>query len=720
MFTSVYRITIVILISIHGISSHTCDCDLKITPSTESNATTSNATKPTSNVARSGSSTSSPTISITSTSTSTIKPNVRIIPSKSDGNEKVLICYYGTWAVYRPGRGKYPVENIDPFLCTHLIYSFSGLGYDNKIRPLDPWNDLPDNYGKGAFVRFVNLKKINPQLKTLLAIGGWNEGSIKYSTMSKDPSARKIFVQSVLDLLEKYSFDGLDVDWEYPASRGGRPEDRENFISLLSDLKEAFTPKGLLLTSAVSAGRDTIDSSYDVAEVSQYLDYINVMTYDYHGGWERLTGHNAPLFPRPDETGSNALLNVNFSINYWISRGASPSKIVMGMATYGRSFTLAKEENNGLYADAPQKGQAGPYTREAGSLGYNEICEMQMKTQWTVVRDPYYMAPYSYSGRQWVGYDDVESITLKTRYINKMGLAGGMIWSLETDDFLGLCHNNTKYPLLNAIKNELNSKNSDVPQPPLTEKGVVTQPPIPSVVRGSSSSSTTTSTTTTTTMRPSTSRSTPRITIPSTARTKPTVPRTTSKRRNPPTTPRMTPSTTSTTTTTTTTTTMAPSPKSSVSPLPPSSPEPSTTMRTSTSSSSTTSQPSSTTSTTTTPSTTVKLADVPSSSEPTTIVPSTSTTTTTVAPSTVPEKRKLECITGGMFRNPNDCKKFYRCVDMGGRFRMFEYDCPQDTVFDSTTQVCQWPSAVPECTDYYGPNTILGGSTVWKPIIKRK
>ena len=116
-----------------------------------------------------------------------------------------MVCYYGSWAVYRPGAGKFDVEDIDPFVCTHIIYGFAGLGPDNTIVSLDSWNDLYDNYGKGwnyiapldwlmgvyhyitlaiyigAFERFTGLKNQNPELKALLAIGGWNEGSIKYS-----------------------------------------------------------------------------------------------------------------------------------------------------------------------------------------------------------------------------------------------------------------------------------------------------------------------------------------------------------------------------------------------------------------------------------------------------------------------------------------------------------------------------------------------------------
>lgn len=123
------------------------------------------------------------------------------------------MCYYGSWAVYRPGNGKFPVEEIDPFLCTHIIYGFTGLSHDNKIRPLDPYNDLKENWGKGAFLRFTGLKKINPKLKTLVAIGGWNEGSVKYSNMAANPQARKTFVESVVEFLRKYDFDGLDFDW---------------------------------------------------------------------------------------------------------------------------------------------------------------------------------------------------------------------------------------------------------------------------------------------------------------------------------------------------------------------------------------------------------------------------------------------------------------------------------------------------------------------------
>ena len=95
-----------------------------------------------------------------------------------------MVCYYGSWAVYRNGNGKFDVENIDPHLCTHLIYGFAGINpATNTIKVLDPYNELYDNGGKGAYLRFTGLKKTNPQLKTILAIGGWNEGSINFSNV---------------------------------------------------------------------------------------------------------------------------------------------------------------------------------------------------------------------------------------------------------------------------------------------------------------------------------------------------------------------------------------------------------------------------------------------------------------------------------------------------------------------------------------------------------
>ncbi|GAB6027330.1 Chitinase 2 [Chamberlinius hualienensis] len=385
---------------------------------------------------------------------------------KSDMNDRRVVCYYGSWAVYRPDLGKFDVEDIDPYICTHVIYAFAGLNPStDEIQSLDPFNDLYDNYGKGAFERFTKLSEINPDLKCILGIGGWNEGSTKYSDMANDPSRRAKFVQSVVPFLKKYGFHGLDMDWEYPTQRGGRPSDRQAYIDLLKELKAAFEPEGFLLSAAVSAGKDTIDAAYDVPEVSKYLDFINVMAYDFHGTWESFTGHNAPLRPRPEETSYQQMMNVEFAANYWLQLGAPAEKINLGMPTYGHNFALADPNNHGFYAPTWGPGEAGPYTRQAGTLGYNEICVDLQEGGWTVEFDEYYQAPYAYKGNQWVGYDDPDSIAEKCKLANQLGFGGAMIWSIETDDFQPTC-GNQKFVLLRVINEYIRGISSNVTAPP--------------------------------------------------------------------------------------------------------------------------------------------------------------------------------------------------------------------------------------------------------------
>lgn len=94
-----------------------------------------------------------------------------------------MVCYYGTWATYRHGNGQFNVNDIDPTLCTHLIYSFFAITSDATVRILDPYLDSSENYGRGNIKKFTELKTKYPKLKTMAAIGGWNEGSATFSAV---------------------------------------------------------------------------------------------------------------------------------------------------------------------------------------------------------------------------------------------------------------------------------------------------------------------------------------------------------------------------------------------------------------------------------------------------------------------------------------------------------------------------------------------------------
>ncbi|XP_077514282.1 chitinase-3-like protein 1 isoform X2 [Amblyomma americanum] len=421
--------------------------------------------------------------------------------TRTDGS-RVFFCYWGSWSHYRDGAGKFSVGQIDASLCTHLVYAFAKLD-NGVIAAFDPYLDLKDNYGLGMYEKVNKLKTTHPQLKTLLAIGGWNEGSEKYSRMASTPEGRKRFAQSVSVFLSKYGFDGLDLDWEYPAARGGGSQDKQNFVLLLEELRSVLNPKGLLLTAAVSAGKATVDAAYDVPGIMRYLDYVSVMAYDFFGSWNSYTGHCSPLGAREHGSEEEKTLNVESSIRMWLDKGADRAKLVLGMPLYGRTFTLADPRNDGFLAPTVGPGPAGPITREAGYLGYNEICsQLQSSKDWKITRDPRVVAPVAVKGNLWIGYDDAQSLTAKVEFLRSLGLAGAMVWSIETDDFQGAC-GTTKNPLQRAIREALagNATVTTTTLAPTTQSaGTSTTAALPSTV--STTTLVTSATTLTTTPQP--------------------------------------------------------------------------------------------------------------------------------------------------------------------------------------------------------------------------
>ncbi|XP_072379768.1 chitinase-3-like protein 1 [Diabrotica undecimpunctata] len=366
-----------------------------------------------------------------------------------------VVCYHGTWARYRSGKGSYQLTDIDTSLCTHLIYSFIGISTSGNIVSLDSYLDNDLNNLK----KFTALKSSNSNLKTLVAIGGWNQGSTTFSTVAASASLRSTFIQNALQYVQSNNFDGLDFDWEYPAQRGGAAADKENFITLLKETKAVFEANGLLVSAAVAAGASSVALSYDVPQLSQYVDFINVMLYDLHASWDGVLGHNAPLYASSiDTTAASKQLNVDAAVSNWIASGADPQKLILGVPLYGRSFTLANNNNVALGAASSGAGTAGPYTLEAGYLGYNEIVEKQLEGGWTYVWDDEQQVPHMYKDNQWVGFDDPKAVQIKTKYAQDKQLGGVMVWAIETDDFQGL--SGVKNPLLRAINEQLGTTSS--------------------------------------------------------------------------------------------------------------------------------------------------------------------------------------------------------------------------------------------------------------------
>ncbi|CAF4689793.1 unnamed protein product, partial [Rotaria sp. Silwood2] len=224
------------------------------------------------------------------------------------------------------------------------------------------------------YSRILALKKTH-NIKILLAVGGWNFGSADFSHMVKNEQLRKDFVQQATLFIRHHQFDGLDLDWEYPANRqGSRPQDKQLFTSLIEELKAAFEPYNLLLTAAVAAEKSTIETAYEIDKIAKYIDFINLMTYDFHAGESKnMTSHHTALYEHPQEDQYQITLNQNWSINYWIKQGMPKEKITMGLATYGRTFKLLNNSDRGNRLLSSGPGEPGKYTKEYGFIAYYEV-----------------------------------------------------------------------------------------------------------------------------------------------------------------------------------------------------------------------------------------------------------------------------------------------------------------------------------------------------------
>ncbi|XP_011305519.1 mucin-5AC isoform X2 [Fopius arisanus] len=391
-----------------------------------------------------------------------------------NGDQRV-VCYYTNWSVYRPGTAKYSPQNINPYLCTHLIYAFGGFTKDNTLKPFDKYQDVE----KGGYAKFTGLKTYNKNLKTMLAIGGWNEGSSRFSPMVADPERRRELVKNSVKFLRQNHFDGLDLDWEYPAFRdGGKPRDKNNYADLVQELREEFEKESLktgrprlLLSMAIPAGIEYLEKGYDLPRLNEYLDFFNLLSYDYHSAFEPAVNHHSPLYglEEANEYNYDSELTIDYTISYLLNHDVSSEKVVLGIPTYGRSYTLYNAEATDIGAPADGPGEEGDATREKGYLAYYEICENIAKSdEWEVVQpNEKATGPYAFRGNQWVGYDDENIVRVKAFYVKEKKLGGIMFWSIDNDDFRGKCHGRP-YPLIEAAKEALlsgNEKISEISKP---------------------------------------------------------------------------------------------------------------------------------------------------------------------------------------------------------------------------------------------------------------
>lgn len=329
---------------------------------------------------------------------------------------------------------------INGTLCTHVLIGFARVENVTLI---------PQNATDLAIYQQVKpFKRRYPEVKVMLSVGGGGNYDGFHQAASNLYNRIKFSISAV-NMLTTYGFDGLDVDWEFPGWHDTWPEDQYLFVLLLKQLKTFFHKPYLysnlitdrlhdkpadhfLLSAAVTGDYTVADPSYLYAEIAKYVDFINLMTYDYHK-WVPIlpfTGLNSPLFARDVEKGYFATLNTAWSAYYWFQKGMPKEKIMIGIPLYARAYELVLPDINGI--GAPSKYGLGDWT-------VSQVCGLLADKAHGAQRvwDPEAQVPYAFRGQTWVTYEDAESVQAKIRWVLANGFGGVMSYNLNSDDWQG-------------------------------------------------------------------------------------------------------------------------------------------------------------------------------------------------------------------------------------------------------------------------------------------
>lgn len=379
---------------------------------------------------------------------------------------KRLIVYFPNWAIYNASHKSMTVSMIPWTKVTCVNHAFFEVDNSNKLASIDPEADFTRQFQHstaelaGHFGEYKYYKTQHPNVKIMVSVGGWTRGQ-NFHKMALTPETRAVFIQSAVDFLKQYPFiDGIDIDWEYPGvdraadpndqyDKGcpGGPEDKQNFTSLFRELRQAYNDNGLsdkLLTTAIAAGYDKLElQEPDI--YAQYLDWLNVMTFDFHGAWEQTTNNATPMYANPADPSDTSPIDIKnkYNVDYAMKNlrdnyGIPASKLNAATPYYSRGWSGVSGGTDGLFASAtgPATGPWDNPSSPGGQFPYFQLKTMENSGGYVKYRDPVSNTPYLYNASQGImlSYEDEISLAQKLDYINSNGFGGIMVWDISGDD----------------------------------------------------------------------------------------------------------------------------------------------------------------------------------------------------------------------------------------------------------------------------------------------
>ncbi|KAF5689185.1 chitinase 1 [Fusarium circinatum] len=340
-------------------------------------------------------------------------------------NQYINAVYYPSWRCYK----EHPPSCLDTASITHIFYAFVGyasnaqrysqantgsVNEDGTLRSIDDWadNNKAVDGEKGCLAALRKLKDQHPHVKTLVSIGG-GSSSKEFPALAASKAARQTFAREMKEFCDAHHFDGVDIDWEHPQT----PEAGKNYVLYLQAIRETMPAPKYLLTSALPTGEYCL-KHLNLPVVAQLLDFLNLMGYDFTGGWTDVCGHHAQLLP-PSNNLSEVYPTLRKScqrgVDYLNSQGFPSRKIVLGIPVYARYFGQARGPGHPFkgsgeidYCDLPDGWVAGAKVDE--SVAAASFVDTK-------------------GDKGFVSFDVPSTVCVKARYAKAMGLGGLFYWT---------------------------------------------------------------------------------------------------------------------------------------------------------------------------------------------------------------------------------------------------------------------------------------------------